>query len=127
MHMYSLATPPINRDAVAQQLINRRGRVVDTYDEDAMVGLVVWLSCDESRDYSHVCYHSTMMQLKVTFINLSNLFQFFRRRFFVLSDTCCRTHKYLIGLALGVPCVCYGWIKDCIEKVNIVCVCVWRA
>ena len=35
-----LGTPPlmlINRDAIAQQLINRRGKVVDNYDEDTMV------------------------------------------------------------------------------------------
>ena len=28
---------PINRDAIAQQLINRRGKVVDSYDEDTIV------------------------------------------------------------------------------------------
>jgi hypothetical protein len=36
----TLATPPmmpINRDAIAQQVINRRGKVVDNYDEDTMV------------------------------------------------------------------------------------------
>ena len=34
-----LSVPPINRDAVAQQLINRRGKVVENYDEDTLVRL----------------------------------------------------------------------------------------
>ena len=38
-HTHALIPPlmPINRDAIAQQLINRRGKVVDNYDEDTMV------------------------------------------------------------------------------------------
>ena len=36
---------------------------------------------------------------------------------YVLSDAYCRTKKYLLGLALGLPCVSYGWIKECIAKV----------
>ena len=38
--IHPTATPPvvpINRDAVAQQMINRRGKVVDNYDEDTLV------------------------------------------------------------------------------------------
>ena len=101
----SLATPPIvpiNRDAIAQQLMNRRGKVVDNYDEDTMV-----MHYTTHYAVSHVVY-------------LGYYVQVFRGRFFVLSDTCCRTHKYLIGLALGVPCVRYSWIRDCIEEVCLV-------
>ena len=38
-------------------------------------------------------------------------------RYFVLSDDHCRTHKYLLGLALAIPCVSYDWIEKCIEQV----------
>ena len=46
-----LVTPslmPINRDAIAQQLINRRGKVVDNYDEDTMVRSHEWISREKS-------------------------------------------------------------------------------
>ena len=40
-HFYvAVATPadvPINRVAVAQQVINRRGKVIESYDEDTLV------------------------------------------------------------------------------------------
>lgn len=36
---------------------------------------------------------------------------------YVVSDTYCKTRKYLVGLALGLPCVSYCWITECIEKV----------
>ena len=38
---------------------------------------------------------------------------------YVLSDGYCRTKKYMMGLALGLPCVSYGWIRECIDKVYI--------
>lgn len=41
-------------------------------------------------------------------------------RFFVLSDTYCRTSKYLMGLALGVPPVSYRWVTECIQEGCIV-------
>ena len=41
---------------------------------------------------------------------------------FVLSDSCCRTKKYMMGLALGLPCVAYGWVRECIEKVFTLCI-----
>lgn len=41
-------------------------------------------------------------------------------RFFVLSDQHCRTKKFLIGLALDVPCVKYRWIEKCIQEGRVV-------
>ena len=35
-----------------------------------------------------------------------------------MSDTFCRTVKYLLGLALAVPCVSYDWINDNIKQVR---------
>ena len=43
-------------------------------------------------------------------------------RFFVLSDQHCRTKKFLIGLALDVPCVKYRWIEKCIQEVSVYCI-----
>jgi hypothetical protein len=39
---------------------------------------------------------------------------------FVLSDSYCKTQKYLVGLALGLPCISYCWISQCIEKGELV-------
>jgi hypothetical protein len=39
---------------------------------------------------------------------------------YVLSDACCRTRKYLLGLALSLPCISYGWITECINKGELV-------
>ena len=33
-------------------------------------------------------------------------------------DTYCRTVKYLLGLALAVPCVTYDWVKESIRQVR---------
>ena len=41
-------------------------------------------------------------------------------RCYVLSDAYCRTQKYMMALALGLPCVAYGWIQECIDKVHCV-------
>lgn len=35
-----------------------------------------------------------------------------------MSDTFCRTKKYLVGLALAMPCVSYNWISDSIKQVR---------
>ncbi|XP_064390108.1 mucin-17-like isoform X4 [Halichondria panicea] len=37
-------------------------------------------------------------------------------RTFVLSDSFCKTKKYLLGLALDVPCITYSWLSDCIQQ-----------
>ena len=58
--------------------------------------------------YKHYTYTSlSLFYLKVPFSQC-----------YVLSDAYCRTKKYLLGLALGLPCVSYGWIKECIAKVG---------
>ena len=44
-------------------------------------------------------------------------FQITDGRWFVLSDDHCRTQKYLLGLALAIPCVSYDWIKSCLQQV----------
>ena len=50
-------------------------------------------------------------------------------RTFVLSDNFCNTTKFLVGLAMEVPCVAYSWTSNSIEQVCVcvracVCVCV---
>ena len=49
-------------------------------------------------------------------------------RTFVLSDNFCKTTKFLVGLAMEVPCVAYSWTSDSTEQVCAcacmhVCVC----
>lgn len=39
---------------------------------------------------------------------------------FLLSDECCRTQKYLVALATGIPCVSYDWITECTRKERLV-------
>ncbi len=52
-------------------------------------------------------------------VQISSLsLQIIHGRFFVLSDTYCRTSKYLVGLGLGVPLVSYDWISECVSKVR---------
>ena len=33
-------------------------------------------------------------------------------------DTFCRTLKYLLGLALAVPCIGYDWVKESIKQLR---------
>jgi len=39
--------------------------------------------------------------------------------YLMLSDNFCKTRKYLLGLALGIPCVSYEWVSDSIGEVRI--------
>jgi len=57
--------------------------------------------------------------LLLAFIWLCVFVQITDGRYFVLSDDCCRTQKFLMGLALGIPVVSYTWITDCIQQVSL--------
>lgn len=39
---------------------------------------------------------------------------------YLLSDDYCRTYKYLVALATGIPCVSYDWIIECTKKEHLV-------
>ena len=72
----------------------------------------------QSRESVSIPFH-----ILVRFQNFDSLIpQVMDSKCFVVSDGYCRTRKYLMGLALGLPCVSYGWIRECIEKV---CVCIF--
>ncbi len=86
----TLATPPIlpiNRDAIAQQLINRRGKVVDNYDEDTMVILY--------KATHYAVFHVVLYALYIV------------RRYFVGDSLFCPT------LAVGLTSTSLAWHWVC--------------
>ena len=46
--------------------------------------------------------------------------QIIKGRYLVVSDCHCRTQKYLLALALGVPIISYSWVKDCVAQNKVI-------
>ncbi len=60
----------------------------------------------------------SLYRVSCTYFIYYSLMQVIAGRTFVLSDSFCKTKKYLLGLALDVPCITYSWLSDCIEQVG---------
>lgn len=132
-------SPDSRKQQVASDILTRKGKILENYKDErvslqkyeagelSVVAAVVVLCCC----CCSCCYHLvTTLLLLCCFVVVVLLFlssfsdmhvpspQITDGRYFVLSDDHCRTHKYLLGLALAIPCVSYDWVDKCIEQVT---------
>ena len=108
IYLLATATPPcelIDKEQVVSRIHSRMGRILENTDH--MVSL-----------------HSIPILTSIPFLCVTQFYvtiltQAECGECYVISDGYCRTKKYMMGLAMGLHCISYGWINECIDKVYI--------